>query len=128
MNPQDGNVLCPGHLNRAGCSPKDRASHGDKQIAVIHQVPVPLVERRPVAFGVPHHMNPVRCLAYDTAGNYPFVVAGKGQGNLQKERWVLFLLADDQFRRPGIHTDGIPAEKVGGAQLDSLEDGSVQLT
>ena len=128
MNPQDGNVLCPGHLNRAGCSSKDGAFYEEEQGAVIHQVPISLIERRPAAFGVPHHMNPVRCLAYDTAGNYPFVVAGKGQGNLQKERWVLFLLADDQFRRLGVHTNGISAEKVGGAQLYSLENGSVQLT
>ena len=115
MNPQDGNVLCPGHLNRAGCSSKDGAFHGDKQAAVIHQVPVSLIERRPAAFGVPHHMNPVGQLAYGAAGKFPFVVAGKGQGNLQEKLRVLFLLADEQFRRPGVHTNGISAEKVGGA-------------
>ena len=111
----------PGHLNRAAVPPKDEAFHGDKQAAVIHQVPISLIERRPAAFGVPHHMNPVGQLAYGAAGKFPFVVAGKGQGNLQEKLRVLFLLADEQFRRPGVHTNGISAEKVGGAQLYSLE-------
>lgn len=47
MNPQDGNVLCPSHLDRAGCSSKDGAFYEEEQGALVHQAPALLAKRHP---------------------------------------------------------------------------------
>ena len=90
MNPQDGNVLCPGHLNRAGCSSKDGAFYEEEQGAVIHQVPISLIERRPAAFGVPHHMNPVGQLAYAQQANSLSLWLAKGRAISKKSSGCCF--------------------------------------